>query len=139
MPHISLDYSANLEPEVDIAALCDLLRRAAIETGAFPLAGVRVRAFAASHISIADGNPAHGYIDISVRLRAGRSLPVRQAATAHIFEAARAVLAPVMARRSLALSLEMRDIDPALSPKTGSIRDHLPGAATPADPSDQKG
>lgn len=139
MPHISLDYSANLEPEVDIAALCDLLRRAAIETGAFPLAGVRVRAFAASHISIADGNPAHGYIDISVRLRAGRSLPVRQAATAHIFEAARAFLAPVMARRSLALSLEMRDIDPALSPKTGSIRDHLPGAATPADPSDQKG
>lgn len=132
MPHISLDYSANLEAEVDIAALCDALRRAAIETGAFPLAGVRVRAFAASHVSIADGNPAHGYIDISIRLRAGRPLPVRQAATGHIFEAARAFLAPVMARRSLALSLEMRDIDPALSPKTGSIRDHL-------DPNDQKG
>jgi 5-carboxymethyl-2-hydroxymuconate isomerase len=30
-----------------------------------------------------------------------------------------------MARRSLALSLEMRDIDPALSPKAGSIREHM--------------
>jgi 5-carboxymethyl-2-hydroxymuconate isomerase len=125
MPHIAIDYSANLEPEVDMAALCDLLRRAAIETGAFPVAGVRVRAFAADHVSIADGNPDHGYIDIGVRLRGGRDLPTRERATAHIFAAAKGFLAPVMARRSLALSLEMRDIDPALSPKTGSIRDHL--------------
>lgn len=125
MPHITIDYSANLEPEVDIAALCDLLRRAAIETGEFPVAGVRVRAFAARHVSIADGNPDHGYIDIGVRLRGGRDLATRERATAHIFTAAEGFLAPVMARRSLALSLEMRDIDPALSPKTGSIRDHL--------------
>ena len=125
MPHITIDYSANLEPEVDIAALCDLLRRAAIETGEFPVAGVRGRAFAARHVSIADGNPDHGYIDIGVRLRGGRALATRERATAHIFTAAEGFLAHVMARRSLALSLEMRDIDPALSPKTGSIRDHL--------------
>ena len=125
MPHITIDYSANLEPEVAIAALCDLLRRAAIETGEFPVAGVRVRAFAARHVSIADGNPDHGYIDIGVRLRGGRDLATRERATAHIFTAAEGFLAHVMARRSLALSLEMRDIDPALSPKTGSIRDHL--------------
>lgn len=132
MPHISIDYSPNLEPEVDIAALCDALRRAAIETGEFPVAGVRVRAFAASHVSIADGNPAHGYIDIGVRLRGGRDLKTRERATAHIFAAAQSFVAPVMARRSLALSLEMRDIEPALSPKTGSIRDHLGDDAPPA-------
>lgn len=125
MPHISIDYSSNLEAEIDIPLLCDRLRRAAIETGAFPVAGVRVRAFAASHTSIADGNPDHGYIDISVRLRGGRDLPMRERATAHIFAAAEAFVAPVLARRSLALSLEMRDIDPVLSPKSGSIRDHL--------------
>ena len=127
MPHITIDYSPNLEPEVDIAALCDVLRRAAIETGEFPVAGVRVRAFAASHVSIADGNPEHGYIDISLRLRGGRDLPTRERATAHVFAAAEGFLAQVMARRSLALSFEMRDIDPTLSPKTGSTRDHLKG------------
>ena len=127
MPHITIDYSANLEPEVDIAALCDLLRRAAIETGEFPVAGVRVRAFAASHVSIADGNPEHGYIDISLRLRGGRDLPTRERATAHVFAAAEGFLAHVIAQRSLALSFEMRDMDPALSPKTGSTRDHLKG------------
>jgi 5-carboxymethyl-2-hydroxymuconate isomerase len=133
MPHISIDYSPNLEAELDIAALCDTLRRAAIETGEFPVAGVRVRAFAANHVSIADGTPDHGYIDISVRLRGGRDLLTRERATVHIFAAAQTCVAPLMARRSLALSFEMRDIDPALSPKSGSIRDHLdaPDATNP--------
>ena len=126
MPHITVDYSPNLEGEVDIPALCDLLRHVAVETGVLPLAGVRVRAFAATHVSMADGDPKHAYIDISLRLRGGRPLEVRKAATAQIFATAEAFLAPVMARRSLALSLEMRDIDPELSPKAGSVRDHLP-------------
>jgi 5-carboxymethyl-2-hydroxymuconate isomerase len=86
---------------------------------------VRVRALPAPHYSIADGNPQHGYIDISIRLRAGRPLDVKKAATQAIFDAAEVFLAPVMARRPLALSLEMRDIDPDLSPKTGTIRDSL--------------
>ena len=125
MPHISLDYSANLEPHIDIAALCDTLRRAAISTGTFPMAGVRVRAFAATHVSIADGNSKHGYIDISVRLRGGRDLETRKVATQAIFDAAREFLAPALQQHSIALSFEMRDIDPELSPKCGTIRDHL--------------
>lgn len=125
MPHFMLDYSANLEDAVDIADLCNCLRLAAIETGVFPMAGIRVRAFAATHVSIADGDPKHGYIDISVRLRAGRDLATRQVATQAIFDAARAYLAPCMATQSLALSFEMRNIDPELSPKCGTIRDHL--------------
>lgn len=125
MPHFMLDYSPNLEGEVDMPGLCECLRRTAIDTGVFPRAGIRVRAFAATHVSIADGDAKHGYIDISVRLRAGRDLATRKAATQAIFDAAREFLEPVLARRSLALSFEMRDIDPELSPKTGTIRDHL--------------
>lgn len=125
MAHFTIDYSPNLEPDVDIAALCDLIRRAAIETGVFPLAGIRVRAFAAQYVSIADGDAQHGYIDIAVRLRGGRTIEARKAATDQIFAAAQAHLAPVMAERSLALSFEMRDIDPELSPKAGSVREFL--------------
>ena len=60
MPHIIVDYSPNMEERVDIAALCDGLRRAAIETGILPMAGIRVRAVRATHVSIADGDPQHG-------------------------------------------------------------------------------
>ena len=51
MPHLMIDYSPNLEAHVDIAALCDHIRRAAIDTGVFPMAGIRVRAFAANPFS----------------------------------------------------------------------------------------
>ncbi|WP_428649370.1 5-carboxymethyl-2-hydroxymuconate Delta-isomerase [Roseibium sp.] len=125
MPHITLEYSANLEEGVDIQALCEHLRAEAATIETFPMPGLRVRALKAEHYSIADGNPKHAFIDICVRLRAGRPMEVKRDATQRLFDAAKAFLAPVLAKRSLALSLEMRDIDPDLSPKTGTIRDHL--------------
>ncbi len=125
MPHITLDYAPKLAQFVDIPQLCDLLRRTAIDTGTFPLAGIRVRAFAADYVSMGDGNPDFMYLDISVRLREGRDLATRTAATEALFEVARAFLAPAMESHPIALSMEMRNIDPALSPKCGTIRDHL--------------
>ncbi|MFK7754189.1 MAG: 5-carboxymethyl-2-hydroxymuconate isomerase [Sedimentitalea sp.] len=129
MPHIIVDYSANMESRLDMAAFCDTLRRAAIKTGVLPMPGVRVRAIKADHVSIADGNPNHGYIDISVRLRAGRDLSARKAATQVMFDAAHADLKTAMATHPIALSLEMRNVDPDLAPKTGTIRAHLPSEA----------
>ncbi|MEZ5714254.1 MAG: 5-carboxymethyl-2-hydroxymuconate Delta-isomerase [Paracoccaceae bacterium] len=128
MPHFSIEYSANLEDMVDIAALCDHIRRAAIETGVFPMPGIRVRAFRAAHVSIADGDPKHAFLDLSIRLRGGRPPEAKTRATQAIFEAIQSFMAPALARHSIAISLEMRDIDPDLSPKTGTIRDHLKGS-----------
>lgn len=126
MPHFIIEYSANIGSSVDIAQLCEQLRATAVTIDALPMAGVRVRAIKVDHYAIADGNPNHAFIDVSVRLRAGRSLEVRKAATQTLFDALRTYLEPVMAERSLALSFEMRDINPELSPKCGSIREHLP-------------
>ncbi len=125
MPHFQIDYSPNLEARLDVAGLCRVLRDAAAETGVFPLAGIRVRATACTHVVMADGNPEHAFLDISIRLRAGRDLSVKKAATEAIFAAAEAFCRPVMTSSSFMLSLEMRDIDPELSPKSSSIRQYL--------------
>jgi 5-carboxymethyl-2-hydroxymuconate isomerase len=125
VPHIQIDYSANLEDRLDIAGLCRVLRDAAVETGVLPLAGIRVRATVATHVVIADGNPNHAFLDISLRLRGGRSHEAKLAATQAIFAAAEAYCAGVMATSSFMLSFEMRDIDPELSPKASSIRRYL--------------
>lgn len=125
MPHLIVEYSENLEKALDMSAFCKCLRVAATAIEAFPNAGIRVRAFPARHYAIADGNPAHGFIDISVRLRAGRTEDVKKAAVDQLFAAATEFVGPYMDNNPLALSLEMRDIDPELSPKTGSIRAHL--------------
>lgn len=125
MPHLMIDYSVNVETDVDIGALCDTLRDVAASIDAFPLAGVKVRAVRVDHYAIADGNPEHGFIDISVRIREGRDTETKQNAAQKIFDAANEFVADVMRRRSLSLSLELRDIDAALSPKSGSIRKYL--------------
>lgn len=90
-----------------------------------PLAGLRVRAIPAAHVVIADGNPGHAYLDISLRLRGGRCSADNARATQEIFAAADAYCADVMATSSFMLSFEMRDIDTALSPKSSSIRRYL--------------
>lgn len=127
MPHIQIDYSPNLEARLDVAGLCRALRDAAVETGVLPLAGIRVRATACSHVVMADGNPDHAFLDISLRLRGGRAQEDKERATAHIFAAAEAFCAEVLAQSSFMLSFEMRDIDPSLSPKISSIRRYLSG------------
>lgn len=127
MPHIQIDYSPNLESQLDVAGLCRALRDAAAATGLLPLAGIRVRATACTHVVIADGNPDHAFLDISLRLRGGRPQAAKEAATARIFAAAEAFCADLLTTSSFMLSFEMRDIDPALSPKTSSIRRYLPG------------
>lgn len=129
MPHVQIDYSANLEEVVDMAALCEAVRATAADIDAFPTAGVRVRATRVDHFAMADGNAKHGFIDLVVRLRAGRTEDVRKDAIARIFATLKDFVAPAMATRSIALSAEMRDIDADLSPKFGNVRDHLEDSA----------
>lgn len=126
MPHITLEYSANLEAALDIQGLCVALKDAAAATGVFPPAGIRVRAIACTHSIIADGDPRHGFVDITIRLRAGRTAQAKEDATDAIFEAAHLFTADYMATHPFMLSLEMRDIDAEMSRKASSIRTYLP-------------
>lgn len=125
MAHFHIDYSANLEAVVNMGALCEVIRATAAEIETFPTPGIRVRATRVDYVAMADGDPRHGFIDLSVRLRAGRSDDVKNDAIDRIFAALRDFMAPAMEDHSIALSAEMRDIDADLSPKFGNVRDHM--------------
>ncbi len=129
MPHFRIDYSANLEEVVDMGALCEAIRAAAADIDTFPTAGIRVRATRVDYVAMADGNSKHGFIHLSVRLREGRPDDVKQDAIARIFATLKGFMADLMETRSVALSAEMRDIDAALSPKFGNVRDHMEDSA----------
>ena len=125
MPHFHIEYSANLESLVDMAQLCEAVRAKAATIDTFPMAGIRVRATRVDHVAIANGNPKHGFVDLSVRLREGRPHDVKRNAITQIFAVLTDFMAPTMETLSVALSAEMRDIDADLSPKFGNIRYHL--------------
>ena len=44
MPHFTIEYPADLDARVDMSDVVEVVRRAAVETGIFPLGGIRVRA-----------------------------------------------------------------------------------------------
>ena len=129
MPHFTIEYSANLETRVDIGAVCEVVRRAAVETGLFPLGGIRVRAIACRHFAIADGRPRLSFLDMVLRLGEGRDLAARKKAGEHIFKALSEHLEPLFRDKEFALSFDMQINDKETSWKRNGIHDLLIGEA----------
>ena len=130
MPHFTIEYSANLDKRIDMAAVVELVRKAAIETGIFPLGGIRVRAIRCEHAALADGRPHFGFLDMVLRLGEGRDLAARKKAGEHIFRALSAYLDPVFADQKFALSFDMQINDKETSWKRNNIHDALKAEPT---------
>jgi 5-carboxymethyl-2-hydroxymuconate isomerase len=129
MPHFTIEYSANLDQSVDIAKVVEVVRKAAVETGIFPLGGIRVRAIRCEHYAIADGSPDFGFLDMVLRLGEGRDLATRKTAGEHIFKALSSHLDPVFAQSKFALSFDMQINDKDTSWKRNDIHDALKAGA----------
>ena len=133
MPHFTLAYSANLDDRVDMGKVVEVVRKAAVETGIFPIGGIRVRAVRCEHYAIADGNPHSGFLAMVLRLGEGRDLATRQKAGEHIFEALSAYLDPVFASSKFALSFDMQINDKETSWKRNNIHESLKAEAPKAE------
>ncbi len=125
MPHLIMEFSGNLERDLDIEPLMKVLADTAVATGVFPLGGVRVRCHPSSSYRVADGHPDNAFLHLTLRIGHGRELERRKRAGQAIFDALTDALAPVMARRPLALSAEIVEIDPETTWKKGNLRDHM--------------
>lgn len=122
MPHITIEYSANLEGRLDIAALCAVALDAAGSTGVLERPATRVRAIRCDHYAIADGHSDNSFVDASLRMGTGRTEAQKEATGRAIYEAMRAYCEPLFAEPYFALSLELREIDKDLSWKENGIK-----------------
>ena len=125
MPHFTIEYSANIDDLVDMGAVVEVVRKAAVETGIFPLGGIRVRAVKCEHYAIADGRPSFGFLDMVLRLGEGRDLATRQKDGEHIFKVLSAYLDPVFKNSKFALSFDMQINDKETSWKRNNIHEAL--------------
>lgn len=127
MPHMSIEYSPGLEDRADIATLCRAIQAAMRDSGIFPLAGIRVRAFRADHAVVADGLEENDFLAMTLSVGAGRSIDALKAAGDAVFKVVQAALAGPLSTPHFALSLEIRVIDPELSWKDTPIHARMPG------------
>ena len=123
MPHLIVEYSDNLEQALDMTALVRALHEAAIETGVFPIGGIRTRAARRDIYRIADGHSDNAFIHMQARIGAGRPAEVRQQAAEHIFARLKAETTKVFASRPLGLTIEIVEIDPVGSLKHNNLHD----------------
>src|ERR1700730_1368424 len=104
MPHITVEYSANLKNHIDILKLVQTIHQAALRTGVFEVAAVRTRAARRDDYVTADGHSDNAFVAMAVRVAPGRSPETRKRAAQEIFDAACELLKKVYETTPLAIS-----------------------------------
>ena len=117
MAHLSFEYSANLEPELNLQAFCDLMRNVMRDSGVFPLGGIRVRGTRVDVCAVASGEREIAFIDMTVRMGQGRDEATRTEVTETLYSAAEDWLRPRIGETPFALSLEIMEIDARFAEK----------------------
>ena len=110
MPHLIVEYSANVADVADVPQLVDAVHEAALATGIAPLDALRTRAVAREHYAIADRDPSNKFIAVTARLGAGRSDDEKDFLVGALMDALDAFLGE--AQSSIMLSVEYQEIDP---------------------------
>jgi len=125
MPHIIVEYSANLEHDLSIPDLIRAVHRTALTTGVFPIGGLRTRAERRDVFVVADDAPDNAFIAIVARIGAGRAPEVRKMVAEKLLEVVAGVTAEVFAARGLGITVEVAEIDPTASLKLNNLHERL--------------
>jgi 5-carboxymethyl-2-hydroxymuconate isomerase len=125
LPHLIVEYSANIEDQIALDALLDKLHTCALGTGVFPLGGLRVRAHRTDAYRIADKAPDNGFVHVTALIGHGRPLDVQQRAAEELFASLTAHLEPLFSKSPLAISLNVQEFHPVLNFKKNNLHEHV--------------
>jgi 5-carboxymethyl-2-hydroxymuconate isomerase len=132
MPHLNIQYTANLDAHTDMGELCNKLAATLValrgEDDAaplFPVAGTRVMAWPAPHFAVADGQPGRAFIYMNLLITPGRSEALKKRAGDALLAAASAHLDPVFAQHAAGLTLHIDEAAPAYEGKRNNLAAHL--------------
>ncbi len=121
MPHLILEYSANLEESIDVALTLNAMHVCALDMAVFPVAAIRTRAARRDHYLIADLAGDYGFVHLLVRIKEGRSDDEKKRIGTGFFDALSGCLAEFQASHPLALTVEVEEICSSLSFAKNSI------------------
>ena len=127
MPHITIEYSANLEPKIEIERLVEKVHAAAAATGALELGGLRTRAVRRDVYRVADGLPNNAFVYVVLRIRP-RTVEQRKQLGEAIFEACSKHLDPLFKTMGIALSVESQLLDHEFTYRRNNLHDRLRAA-----------
>lgn len=136
MPHLIVEYSANIEARIELDALLDKLRDSALKTGVFPLGGLRVRAHRMDRYRIADCHAENAYVHVTAWIGHGRPLDVRERAGEEIFATLSEHLQELFQTSPLAISFNIQEFHPVLNYKRNNLHEYVRARKAEAATSD---
>lgn len=127
MPHVTIEYTANLDPDARIDVLCKTLaevigaQRDGDGKQVFPTGGTRVLAYPAQAFAVADGAPDRAFVYLNARIARGRAAPLVAATGEAMIEAVRSHFAELFASRPLGITLQIDEGEPAFDVKHSNL------------------
>lgn len=125
MPHVVVEYSANLEEQLDIRALLKKIHDAVLASGVFKVSALRTRAERREVYVIADGDPDNAFIHVDVRMGPGRDATTRMSISQGVLDTIVAETREVFARTGLGLSVEVREIDNSAAVRRNNLHERV--------------
>ena len=123
MPHVTIQYTANLDPEAKMAALCATLaevicaQRDGEGQRLFPIGGTRVLAYPAHAFAVADGAPGRAFVYLNARIAPGRAPELVKATGEALIGAVRSHFEKLFASRPLGITLQIDEGAPVVDVK----------------------
>jgi len=127
MPHVIVEYSANLEEDVSPRELIDRVHATIVASGVFPIGGVRTRAERRDVYAVADGDPANAFCAILIRIGRGRDEETRKRVSQAVLASLADMTADAFRKRGLSLSVEIQEIDEAGASRKNNLHERLKG------------
>jgi 5-carboxymethyl-2-hydroxymuconate isomerase len=132
VPHLTLEYSANLASADRIGQLCNALAQCLDaqrdnDQRVYPLGGIRVRALRCEQYCIADGRPDAAFLHANLTIGAGRSEATKKATGDALFALIKQHFATEFDQQGLALSLEINEFSEAGTWKHNNLHARLKG------------
>ena len=125
MPHLTVEYSRNIEQDVAPRDLLARLHATMVATPEFPLGGIRVRAAPRDLYIVADGDPDNAFVALALRIGRGRDEATRKRISESLMATLADVMAASFAKRGLSLSVEIQEFDEAGASRKNNLHERL--------------
>jgi 5-carboxymethyl-2-hydroxymuconate isomerase len=125
MPHLTLEYSDNIE--VDVQPLLARLHEEVVATGVINLKGIKSRAIKHTQYRIADGDPDYAFVHVGLLIREGRPIEVQKEATQRVMKVLKETFGHLFEKRKLSLTVDLKEMRDGIA-----LTDHnIPDKAKP--------
>jgi 5-carboxymethyl-2-hydroxymuconate isomerase len=108
MPHLTLEYTYNLE--VDVQPLLARLHQEVVATGAINLKGIKSRAIKHTQYRIADGDSDYAFVHVRLLIREGRPIEIQKEATQRVMNVLKESFGHLFENRKLSLTVDLKEM-----------------------------